>query len=94
MIEPKIVKNKVSNPTKDKVPTTGRWIQGSCIVGSFSDSDGNNPENNKTSKIKITDPKYKKHDFEAYFSDPKNNKLPPKLITTYHELIGLINFFD
>ena len=80
IIDPKIVKNKVSSPTKDKVPTTGRWIQGSCIVGSFNDSDGNNPENNKTSKIRIT--------------EPKNSKLPPKLITTDHEVVGLINFFD
>ena len=80
IIDPKIVKNKVRTPTKDNVPTTGRWIHGSCIVGSFNDSDGNNPENNKTSKIRIT--------------EPKNNKLPPRLITTYHELVGLINFFD
>lgn len=79
-MEPKIVRNKVSNPIKDKVPITGRRIQGSCKVGSFNDSDGNNPENNKTSKIRIT--------------EPKNSKLPPKLITTYHELVGLINFFD
>ena len=80
IIDPKIVKNKVSKPTKDKVPTTGRWIHGSCIVGSFNDSDGKNPENNKTSKIRIT--------------EPKNSKLPPKLITTDHEVVELINFFD
>ena len=24
----------------------------------------------------------------------KNSKLPPKLITAYDELVGLINFFD
>ena len=35
--EPKIVKNKVSTPTKDKVPTIGRRTQGSCIVGSFNE---------------------------------------------------------
>ena len=68
--EQKIVKNKVSTPTKDKVPTIGRRTQGSCIVGSFNDSEGNNPENNKTSTIKIT--------------DPKNNKFPPKLITIFY----------
>ena len=65
-MEPKIVKNKVSNPIKDKVPITGRGIQGSCKVGSFNDSEGNNPENIKTSKIRIM--------------DPKNIKLPAKLI--------------
>ena len=32
--------------------------------------EGNNPENNKTSTIKIT--------------DPKNNKFPPKLITIFY----------
>ncbi len=80
IIDPKIVKNKVRTPTNDNVPTTGRWTHGSCIVGSFNDSDGNNPENNKTSKIRIT--------------EPKNSKLPPKLITTDHEGVGLINFFD
>ena len=65
-MEPKIVRNKVSSPIKDKVPITGRRIQGSCKVGSFNDSDGNNPENIKTSTIRIT--------------DPKNIKLPAKLI--------------
>jgi hypothetical protein len=70
IIVPKRVKNKVSNPTKDKIPITGRTIQGACKVGSFNDSDGNNPENNKISTIRIT--------------EPKNNKLPPKLITTYY----------
>ena len=78
MTDPKRVKNNVSSPTKEKVPITGRWIQGSCIVGSFNDSDGNNPENIRTSKIKIT--------------DPKNNKLPARLITIYHELIEFIKF--
>ena len=65
-MDPKIVKNNVSNPIKDKVPITGRRIHGSCKVGSFNDSDGNNPENIKTSTIRIT--------------DPKNIKLPAKLI--------------
>ena len=35
IIVPKRVKNKVSNPTKDKIPITGRTIQGACKVGSF-----------------------------------------------------------
>ena len=77
-MEPKIVKNKVSNPIKDKVPTTGRRIQGSCKVGSFNDSDGNNPENIKTSIIRIT--------------DPKNIKLPARLMATKNRIIVWIKF--
>ena len=72
-MEPKIVKNNVSNPIKDNVPITGRSIQGSCKVGSFSDSEGNNPENIKTSIIRII--------------DPKNIKLPARLIVTQNRII-------
>jgi len=64
--EPKIVNDNVRVPIKDKVPIIGRSIQGSWRVGSFNDWDGKNPENIKTSKIRIT--------------DPKNIKLPPALI--------------
>ena len=77
-MEPKIVRNKVSSPIKDKVPITGRRIQGSCKVGSFNDSDGNNPENIKTSIIRIT--------------DPKNIKLPARLMTTKNRIIVWIKF--
>jgi hypothetical protein len=72
-MEPKIVKNKVSNSIKDNVPTTGRRIQGSCKVGSFNDSEGNNPEKIKTSTIRIT--------------DPKNIKLPARLMVTENGII-------
>jgi hypothetical protein len=72
-MDPKIVKNNVSNPIKDKVPITGRRIHGSCKVGSFNDSDGNNPENIKTSRIRII--------------DPKNIKLPARLIATKNRII-------
>ena len=64
--EPKIVKDNVSDPIKDKAPIIGRSIQGSWRVGSFNDWDGKSPENIKTSRIRIT--------------DPKNIKLPPALI--------------
>ena len=64
--EPKIVNDNVRVPIKDKVPIIGRSIQGSWRVGSFNDWDGKNPENIKTSKIRIT--------------DPKNIRLPPALI--------------
>ena len=77
-MEPKIVRNKVSNPIKDKVPMIGRRIQGSCNVGSFNDSDGNNPENIKTSRIRII--------------DPKNIKLPARLMVTGNRSIVWIKF--
>ena len=64
--EPKIVNDNVRVPIKDKAPIIGRSTQGSWRVGSFNDWDGKNPENIKTSKIRIT--------------DPKNIKLPPALI--------------
>jgi len=64
--EPKIVNDNVRVPIKDKAPIIGRSIQGSWRVGSLNDWDGKNPENIKTSKIRIT--------------DPKNIKLPPALI--------------
>ena len=64
--EPKIVKDNVRVPIKDKAPIIGRSTQGSWRVGSFNDWDGKNPENIKTSKIRMT--------------EPKNIKLPPALI--------------
>ena len=67
--EPKIVKDNVRVPIKDKAPIIGRSTQGSWRVGSFNDWDGKNPENIKTSKIRIT--------------DPKNIKLPPALIIVF-----------
>ena len=76
--EPKIVKDNVSVPIKDKVPIIGRSIQGSWRVGSFNDWDGKNPENIKTSKIRIT--------------DPKNIKLPPALIIVSIDSLDWLTF--
>jgi len=76
--EPKIVKDNVRNPIKDKVPIIGRSIQGSWRVGSFNDWDGKNPENIKTSKIRIT--------------DPKNIRLPPALIMVSIDSLDWLTF--
>ena len=76
--EPKIVNDNVRVPIKDKVPIIGRSIQGSWRVGSFNDWDGKNPENIKTSKIRIT--------------DPKNIKLPPALIIVSIDSLDWLTF--
>ena len=76
--KPKIVKDNVRVPINDKAPIIGRSIQGSWRVGSFNDWDGKNPENIKTSRIRIT--------------DPKNIKLPPALIIVSIDSLDWLTF--
>ena len=69
IIDPKPVKNNVSNSINVTIPITGRSKNGSWRVGSFNDFDGKVPENIKTPKMRI--------------AVPKNIRLPPTLITVY-----------